>query len=384
MIPYSRQLITQEDIEAVVEVLRSDFITQGPKIREFEEALASFCGARFAVVFSSGTAALHAAYFAAGLSAGDEFIVPAITFCATANAGVFLGARPIFCDVESDTGNLDPGELEKVVSSRTKLIVPVHYAGHPVDLEAIAEIAERKGAIVIEDACHALGAEYQGERIGSCRFSLMTVFSFHPVKPITTGEGGAVLTNSEECYRKLCMFREHGITREPAEFKHPSPGPWYYEMQFLGWNYRMTDFQAALGISQLRKLPEFIRRRRMLAELYRELLSGNPHLELPPERSYARSGYHLFPVRLKDKALLRKGELVRRLRDRGIGVQVHYLPVYSHPFYRRLGYAPGLCPQAEEFYRRELSLPLYPGLKEEDLRRVVEILNRTLEEVVGE
>ncbi len=384
MISYSRQLITEEDIEAVAEVLRSDFITQGPKIREFEEALASFCGARFAVVFSSGTAALHAAYFAAGLSAGDEFIVPAVTFCATANAGVFLGARPVFCDVEPDTGNLDPGELERVASSRTKLIVPVHYAGHPVDLEAVAEIAKRKGAVVIEDACHALGGEYRGERIGSCRYSLMTVFSFHPVKPITTGEGGAVLTNSEECYRKLRLFREHGITRESTEFEHPSPGPWYYEMQLLGWNYRMTDFQAALGISQLRKLPEFIRRRRMLAELYRELLSENPHLELPPERPYARSGYHLFAVRLKGEAASRKGELFRRLRERGVGVQVHYLPVYLHPFYRRLGYAPGLCPQAEEFYRRELSLPLHPGLKEEDLRQVVEILNQTLLEVTGE
>ncbi len=383
MFPYSRQHLDEEDIAGVIAVLRSDLITQGPKVREFEEALASFCGARFAVVFSSGTAALHAAYFAAGLSAGDEFIVPAITFCATANAGIFLGARPVFCEVEPDTGNLDPKKLEKVISPRTRLIVPVHYAGHPVDLEAVAEIARKKDIIVIEDACHALGAEYRGERIGSCRFSLMTVFSFHPVKPVTTGEGGAVLTNSEECYRKLRMFREHGITREPAEFEQSSPGPWYYEMQLLGWNYRLTDFQAALGISQLRKLPEFIRQRRTLAELYRELLSETPHLDLPPERPYACSGYHLFPVRLKGKALSRKGELVRRLREQGLGVQVHYLPVYLHPFYRRLGYAPGLCPRAEEFYQRELSLPLYPGLKEEHLRQVVEILDRSLEEVAG-
>ena len=384
MIPYGRQYIDREDISEVIAVLRAEFITQGPKIEEFEKALAAFCGAQFAVAFSSGTAALHAAYFAAGLSEGDEFIVPAITFCATANAGAFLGARPVFADVEKDTGNIDPEDLKKRITPRTRLIVPVHYAGHPVDLETISQIARSHRIPVVEDACHALGAEYRGERIGSCRYSLMTVFSFHPVKPITTGEGGAVLTNSPEIYEKLRMFREHGITRDPSRFEFPSPGPWYYEMQFLGWNYRMTDFQAALGLSQLKKLPAFIARRREIAARYQEIFGENPFFDLPSERDYARSGYHLYAVQLKNVALERKAALFTALRDRGVGVQVHYLPVYWHPFYRKRGYLPGLCPQAEEFYHRELSLPIYPAMSQEEVDRVAKIVMKTCEEVCKE
>ncbi len=381
MFPYSRQFIDEEDISSVVEVLRSDFLTQGSKTREFEEALASFCGARFAVAFSSGTAALHAAYYAAGLRAGDEFIVPAITFCATANAGLFLGAKPVFGDVEPETGNLEISGVEKLITPKTKLLVPVHYAGHPVDLEALAQLATKHNLVVVEDACHALGAEYQGEKIGSCRFSLMTVFSFHPVKPITTGEGGAVLTNSEACYRKLIQFREHGITRDAAEFQFEAHGPWYYEMQFLGCNYRLTDFQAALGLSQLRKLPAFISYRRKIALFYREFFEHCPYFDLPPEKEGVYAGFHLFAVRLKGLALERKPELVSTLRRRGIGVQVHYLPVYLHPFYLQLGYTPGLCPKAEEFYRRELSLPIYPYLHTKEMEHIAQIILEVLSEI---
>ncbi len=380
MFPYSRQFIDDEDIAGVVETLRSDFITQGPKVKEFEEALAAYCGARFAVAFNSGTSALHAAYFVAGLKPGDEFLVPAITFCATANAGVFLGAKPVFVDVEEETGNLDLSSLDSLITPRTKLVVPVHYAGHPVDLEGLSRLAQKHDLKVVEDACHALGAEYQGEKIGSCRWSDLTVFSFHPVKPITTGEGGAVLTNNEDLYRKLLMFREHGIVRQPEEFRDEPHGPWYYEMQLLGWNYRLTDFQAALGLSQLKKLPWFLKRRREIAEKYREIFAEEEFFALPQERPGMRSSWHLFPVRLKEPYLSHKSTLFRRLRTKGLGVQVHYLPVYRHPFYREQGIQ-AHCPRAETFYQRELSLPLHQGLTEDDVNQIVEKIREVFSEL---
>ncbi|MDQ7082430.1 MAG: UDP-4-amino-4,6-dideoxy-N-acetyl-beta-L-altrosamine transaminase [Aquificota bacterium] len=373
MIPYGRQFIDEEDIRAVVEVLRSDFITQGPKVREFEEKLADYCGAKYAVVFNSGTSALISAYSAVGLSEGDEFITSPITFVATANAGILLGAKPIFCDVEPDTGNMDPDKLEDLISPKTKLIVPVHYGGHPADMERIRDIADRYGLKVVEDACHALGAEYRGSKVGSSKYSEATVFSFHPVKHITTGEGGAVLTNDEEIYRKLLLIRNHGITKDPSDFKEAPEGGWYYEMQSLGYNFRMTDFQAVLGISQLRKLPEFVRRRREIAELYGELLSGMNLIELPVEKPYALNSYHLFPIRVKEKAM--RKELFDHLRSSGIGVQVHYIPVYWHPFYRELGYKRGICPIAEDFYSREISLPIYPKLSEGEIEFMVRTIS---------
>ena len=289
MIPYSRQFIDEEDIEEVVKVLKSDFITQGPKIQEFEKKLAKYCGPKYAVVFNSGTSALHGAYFALlGLRKGDEFITSPITFVATANAGLYLGAKPVFVDIEADTGNIDALKIEKKITKKTKLIVPVHYAGHPVDLEKISEIAKKNKLFVVEDACHALGAKYRRQKavsskqnkdkksedwikIGSCKYSDMTVLSFHPVKHITTGEGGSVLTNNEEFYQRLLMFRTHGITKDSSRFTiHDSRliGDWYYEMQFLGYNYRMTDIQAALGTSQLKKLDSFVDRKRAIADCY--------------------------------------------------------------------------------------------------------------------
>lgn len=279
MIPYSRQLIEQDDIEAVTQVLQSDFLTQGPTVEAFESALSSYTGARYAVLFSSGTAALHAAHFAAGVSEGDEVITSPITFAATSNAALYLGAKPIFVDVESDTGNMDVESLEQAITPRARAVVPVHYAGHPVDLETISLIARESGLVIIEDACHALGAEYRtvGERqnpgedsakIGSCAYSDMTVFSFHPVKQITAGEGGAVLTNRQDFQEKLHVFRTHGITKDPSKFRlqdrrpeagdRRCDGDWYYEMHFLGFNYRISDIQAALGMSQLCKLDRFV------------------------------------------------------------------------------------------------------------------------------
>jgi dTDP-4-amino-4,6-dideoxygalactose transaminase len=415
VIPYSRQLIEQDDIEAVIQVLRSDFLTQGPTIEAFESSLTSFTGARYAVLFSSGTAALHGAYCAAGIVEGNEVITSPITFAATSNAALYLGARPVFVDVESDTGNMDVEHIEQAVTPRTKAMVPVHYAGHPVNLEAVSRIAKRHGLTVIEDACHALGAEYktigsrvrgQGSsqeprpmqdtsdnwiKIGSCAHSDMTVFSFHPVKHITTGEGGAVLTNRGDYYEKLCLFRAHGITKDPSKFRlknrtpeHPRAGTdpripdgdWYYQMQDLGFNYRMSDIHAALGMSQLLKIDRFVSRRREIARQYASAFAGNSWFATPPERSYARSSYHLYPIRLSNGYSQKRSKVFSALRDSGIGVQVHYIPVYLQPYYREMGYRQDLCPAAADFYQREISIPVYPAMDDAAVRTVIEAIER--------
>jgi len=381
LIPYGKQLIDESDIEEVVKVLRSNFITQGPRIAEFERKLAEFTGANYAVVFNSGTSALHAAYFALGLSVGDEFITTPLTFTATSNAGLFLGARPIFIDVEEDTGNLNAGLIEEKITSCTKLIVPVHYAGHPCDMERIKEVADKYGLFVVEDACHALGAKYKGSRIGSCRYSDMTVFSFHPVKHITTGEGGAVLTNRQDLYEKLLMFRNHGITKDEKKFSKEKEGDWYYEMQFLGFNYRMTDIQAALGISQLRKLNKFIEKRREIVKVYDKVFKDNPYFNTPVEKDYAYHSYHLYPMRLKDIYRNKRKDIFQLLRKKGLGVQVHYIPVYLHPYYQELGYKERECPVAEEFYGKEISLPIYPAMTKEDIDYVVKAVFEVFKEV---
>ncbi|AEH44328.1 UDP-4-keto-6-deoxy-N-acetylglucosamine 4-aminotransferase [Thermodesulfatator indicus DSM 15286] len=371
-IPYGKQYIDQDDIKAVEEVLKADFITQGPKVPEFEKKLAEYCDAKYAVVFNSGTSALHAAYFAVGLKEDDEFITTPITFVATANAGLFLRAKPIFIDVEANTGNIDASKIEGKISSQTKLIVPVHYAGHPCDMEKIKEIADRYGLSIVEDACHALGAKYKGSKIGSCKYSDATVFSFHPVKHITTGEGGAVLTNRDDIYEKLLMFRNHGVTKEEEKFVKMKEGDWYYEMQFLGFNYRMTDIQAALGISQLKKLDKFVERRRKIVEIYNKAFDYNPYFDIPVEKDYAYHSYHLYPIRLKNNYKDKKKEIFQLLRRKELGVQVHYIPVYMHPYYQQLEYREGESPVAEEFYKREISLPLYPAMTEENVNFVIE------------
>jgi UDP-4-amino-4,6-dideoxy-N-acetyl-beta-L-altrosamine transaminase len=381
-LPYGRQYIDDEDISAVISVLKGDWLTQGPKIEEFERALAQYCGAGYAVVFNSGTAALHGAYFVSGLGDGDEFITSPNTFAATANAGLYLGARPVFVDIEKETGNIDVMAIERGITKRTKLIVPVHFAGLPAEMEKIFSLAEKYGMSVVEDACHALGSKYKKELTGKCRYSDMTVFSFHPVKHITTGEGGAVLTNRKDYYEKLLMFRTHGITRK--NYISASHGDWYYEMHFLGCNYRMTDIQAALGISQLKKLDSFVNKRHLIAERYNEAFEGNPFFDIPPSEEGKFSSRHLYPIRLKERYRGKRKEIFSALRSRGIGVQVHYLPVYLHPYYHDLGYSEGLCHEAEDFYAREISIPLFPAMEDEDIEHVIRNLFETFRAVAGE
>lgn len=377
-IPYGKQWIDEDDIQAVIAVIRSDWLTQGPAIGQFERALAEYCGAQHAVVFNSGTSALHGAYFVLGLGDGDEFITSPNTFVATANAGLYLGARPVFVDIEDDTGNIDVSKIEEKITNKTKLITPVHYAGSLADMEKINILARKHDLFIVEDACHALGSLYKGERTGACRYSDMTVFSFHPVKHITTGEGGAVLTNNKDFYEKLLFFRTHGISKK--DFINEADGDWYYEMQYLGYNYRMTDIQAALGVSQLKKLEDFVQKRREIAKIYEESFKGNPYFDIPAEREYFFSSYHLYPVRLKDKYAGRKREIFSRLRQRGIGVQIHYIPVYLHPYYKKLGFDKGLCPVAEGFYRKVMSLPIYPAMEDGAALHVSEKVFEVLKE----
>jgi dTDP-4-amino-4,6-dideoxygalactose transaminase len=303
---------------------------------------------------------------------GCEFITSPNTFVATSNAGLFLGAKPVFVDVEGDTGNIDTSKIEDSISNVTKFLVPVHFAGQPVDMEQIADIAEKHGLFVVEDACHALGASFLRERIGSCKYSQITVLSFHPVKHITSGEGGAALTNNRAIYEKLLMFRSHGITRK--NFQCEPDGDWYYEMQDLGYNYRMNDLQASLGASQLAKSDFFLQRRIKIAARYREAFSDNRYFDTPVEKDGMTSSWHLFPVRLKPPICRKKKELFCTLRAQGLGVQVHYKPVYQQPYYQRLGYSKDLCPVAEKFYQRELSLPIYPAMTRSDENHVIETL----------
>lgn len=377
-IPYGRQTIDEEDIRAVVDVLRSDRLTQGPAVDAFEEALAAYCGARYAVACASGTAALHLAYQTAGLGPGDLVMTSPNTFAATGNAALFLGAKPVFADIDPATFNLSPSEIDKTLSAlqaerdHLKAIVPVHYAGTPCDMESIAKIAERHRLLVIEDGCHALGASYADKKIGG--LSDMTVFSFHPVKTITTGEGGAIVTNREDYYQRLKRLRSHGIER--TDFLEASHGDWYHEIQELGYNYRMTDLQAALGRSQLKKVDRFVARRREIAALYHTAFNGNPYFDLPVEAACSVSSYHLYPIRLKDSLKAHKKDVFHLLREKGLGVQVHYLPVYWHPVYRKMGYRKGLCPAAENFYQREISLPIFPAMTQQEVTYVIETVDR--------
>ena len=373
-LPYGKQYIDQEDIDAVVSVLNDDFITQGPRIAEFEEKIAKYVGAKYGVAFNSGTSALHGAYFALGLEKGNEMITTPNTFVATANAGLYLGANVKFCDVEKETGNINASKLD--VSENTKLIAPVHYSGNPVNLKEIAEVAN--GAKIIEDGAHALGAKYEGKKIGSLKYSEMAMFSFHPVKHITTGEGGIIVTNDEQYYERLQLFRSHGITKN--NLVNSRDGDWYYEMQHLGFNYRITDIQCALGISQLNKLDSFVKSRRQIAKKYNEMFEDNPYFDVIQENPDGESAYHLYPILLKEKYLNYKKEIFSKLRSEGLGVQVHYIPVYLQPYYQNLGFNRGLCPADEEFYKRELSIPMYPTLNDDDLDFVAEKLYKVLGE----
>jgi len=376
-IPYGRQLIEADDIEAVVAALESDWLTTGPSVREFEEALAAVCEVPHAVAFSSGTAALHGAAFAAGLGPGDELVTSALTFAASANCGAYLGATPRFADIERETWNLSPRTLEPLLGQGTRAVVPVHFAGLPAPMREIRELVG-PDVVLIEDAAHALGARTPEETVGSCRYSDMAVFSFHPVKVVTAGEGGMVTTRDGELAERLRRFRTHGLTKDP-DLLSRHDGGWYQEQVDLGFNYRLTDIQSALGRSQLKKLDRFVARRNEIASRYRSSLADVPSLELPPRAPEGSvHAYHLFAVVHREGADARRA-LFDALHAAGILVQVHYSPVYFHPYYRRTyGYQEGLCPEAERYYAGALSLPCYPALTDEQQETVVRTMRELL------
>ncbi len=375
MIPYGRQTVDDEDIQAVIEVLRSDWLTTGPKVPEFEQALARYVSAKYAVAVSSGTAALHCAMYALGIGPGDEVIVPAMTFAASANCVVFQGGTPVFADVDAATLLIDPNDVERRITPRTKAIIAVDYAGQPCDYHALREIADRHHLSVAADACHSLGASYRGRAVGS--LADLSVFSFHPVKHITTGEGGMITTDREEYEKRLRIFRNHGITSDHRQ--REAQGSWVYEMVDLGHNYRITDFQCALGLSQLRKLPQWLARRREIARQYDEAFAGIKGIRRLAVEGEVRHAYHLYVIRVnQDETGLDRQTLFQALRSRGIGVNVHYIPVHLHPFYqKRFKTGRGLCPVAESAYEQILSLPMYPAMTDADIQTVINTV-RTL------
>lgn len=386
MIPYGRQSVDQADIDAVVEVLKSDWLTQGPTLERFEAVMAERCEAGFAVAVCNATAALHIACLAAGLGQGDWLWTSPNTFLASANCGRYCGADVDFVDIDPLTWNLDTDALArklKVAESTgtlPKVLVAVAFSGQSCDMRAISELARRYGFVVIEDASHAVGADYAGRPVGCGEFADMTVFSFHPVKIVTTGEGGMVLTNSPKLAEHLRRLRSHGMTRDPAQMDEASHGPWYYQQVELGFNYRMTDMQAALGLSQLNKLDGFLARRRQLVARYHTLLADLP-LTLPTAQAEADSAWHLYVVRLQtDLIALSHRQVFEGLRGAGIGVNVHYIPVHLQPYYRDLGFKPGDFPAAEAYYAQAISLPLYPAMTDAQQDYVVEQLHRLLGE----
>ena len=376
LLPYGRQSLDDADIQAVVEVLKSDWLTTGPKVGEFEERFAAWVGARRAVSFSSGTAALHGAAFAAGLEAGDEAITTPMTFCATANCILYQGATPVFADVSPDTLNLDPKEVSKKVSARTKAIFAVDYAGHPAALDELGQLAETqvpqgRRPLLIEDACHALGAEYRGKRIGG--IADMTVFSFHPVKHLTTGEGGMVTTNDARLVETLRRFRNHGISSEARQ--RQEAGQWFYEMMLLGFNYRLTEIACALGLSQLERLDANVARRREIAAYYDEAFRDLPAIVIPAVREDVNPAWHLYPIRLKLEMLaVGRGEIFQALRAENIGVNVHYIPVHQHPYYRERSKSKESYPVTEHAYERLISLPLFHSMTVQDVEDVIHAL----------
>jgi UDP-4-amino-4,6-dideoxy-N-acetyl-beta-L-altrosamine transaminase len=367
MIPYGRQTIEDDDVAAVVEALRGDWLTQGPTVASFEAALAAACGAPYAVAFSSGTAALHAACHAAGLGAGDEVLTSALTFAASANCAAYVGATPRFADIDAETWNVSAATIGAALSERTRAVIPVSFSGLPAPL---AEIRAAIGpdVVLIEDAAHALGGRGPDGPVGAVTVADMSVFSFHPVKTIATGEGGAITVRDPELRQRLLDFRSHGMTKDPARLERPDEGGWYMEQQDLGFNYRITDLQCALGLSQMAKLERFVAARNAIADRYRGALADVPGLRLPPAAAPgSRHAHHLFVIHVPERRALYDG-----LRERGVFAQVHYLPVYLHPWYgETYGYGPGLCPEAEAYYAGCLSLPCFPALTEAEQDTVI-------------
>lgn len=374
MIPYGKQTIDQDDIQAVVDVLQSDFLTTGPKIAEFEQTVADYVGAKYAVAISNGTSALHAACFAAGIGPGDEVITTPFTFAASANCVLYCGGTPVFADVDPKTYNIDPEDIQRKITDRTKAIIAVHLAGQPCDMDAIHSIAREHGLIVIEDGAHALGSVYKGKKVGS--MSDMTTFSFHPVKPITTGEGGMIVTDNEDFYKKMILFRSHGITRDDSMMTR-NDGPWFYQQFDLGYNYRITDIQCALGCSQMKKLDRFLALRKEIVAHYNEAFADCDNIITPYQLSDTESGWHLYIVQVKN---CDRRQVFEKMREKGIGVNVHYIPVYMHPYYQEHGYENVHCANAEEIYSHIISLPLYPGLTSEQQDYVIDTLKSLCEE----
>lgn len=361
---YSRQLLDKEDYQAVLDVLQSDFLTCGPKVKEFEKAICDYTGAKYCAAVSNGTAALHLAMLALGIGGQDEVITSPITFLASANCVRFVGGTVKFADIESDTANIDVTEIEKQITPHTKAIIPVHFAGQSCDMEKIYQLAKEHHLFVVEDAAHAIGSDYEDSKVGSCKYSDMTIFSFHPVKNITTGEGGAITTNSKELYKKLLAFRSHGMHKE-GEMRNT----WEYEMLELGYNCRLTDIQAALGISQLKKLEQFKTRRREIVQFYNENL-GFPHLV---EKEFSNACFHLYPVLIPNRK-----DFYQKAKELGLNLQVHYIPVHLQPYYQKLGYKKGDFPKAEAYYEKCISLPLYPSLTNDDITDIIQLLKKLL------
>lgn len=371
-LPYGRQWIDKNGIKAVAKVLRSDWITQGSKIEEFEKTIAKYCGVKYGVAVSSGAAALRTTYAIAGIGPEDEVITTPLTFAATANMIVHCGGRPVFVDVQEDTLNIDPKEIKKEITKKTKAIAPVDFAGHPCDYEEILKIAKKHKLLIIEDAAHAFGSEYKGKRVGS--LADMTILSFHPVKVITTGEGGMILTDRRDFYEKLKIFRHHGIV------KRPEKGSWYYEIENPGYNFRLTDFQCALGLSQFKKLENFIRRRKEIVVRYNKAFKNIKEVIIPIERDYVKSAWHIYIIQLcLDKLKVSRREIFEALRKKGLGVQIHYIPLHLQPFYRKkFGYKKGDFSIAENYYQRALTLPLFPKMTNKDVENVIKTVKKII------
>lgn len=379
-ISYGKQWIDQDDIDSVVSVLQSDFLTQGPNVEEFEKAICEYTGAKYCVAVSNGTAALHLAVAALDIEKGSEGITTPMTFVASANCLLYNNLIPVLADIDEKTYNIDPLEIEKKITDKTRVIVPVDFAGQPAEMEKIFEIAKKNNLFVIEDAAHAIGSKYaDGSNVGSCKYSDLTTFSFHPVKTITTGEGGAITTNDKKLYNRLILLRSHGITKNP-DFLSQNPGPWYYEMQDLGYNYRLTDIQSALGTSQLKKLDRFVSRRREIIEKYDESFKNSPNVVIPYEKEGLYSAFHLYVLQIDfEKIGKTRAEVMTELKAENVGTQVHYIPVHLQPYYKdQFGYKTGDFPIAEGYYSRCLSLPLYPKLNDSDVEEVIQIVSKVL------
>jgi len=373
MIAYGKQFIDNDDIAAVTAVLQSDFLTQGPKVTEFEKAICDYTGAKYCVAVANGTAALHIAVGALELPSGSEGITSPITFAASANSMAYCGVKPVFADIDPVSYNISPSFVQQKITSETKLMTPVHFAGQPAEMEKLSAIAGKNGIKVIEDAAHAIGSKYKdGSFVGNCKYSDMTIFSFHPVKTITTGEGGAVTTNDPELYKRLLLFRSHGITKDNSILLQ-NPGPWYYEMHELGFNYRLTDIQAALGISQLAKVEKFCARRRQIVSLYNKEFAECPWFKIPVEAEGVRSCFHLYVLQIDfEKIHKTRASVMKELLEKGIGTQVHYIPVNTQPWYvKTYNYGLGDCPNADAYYEKALSLPLYPAMSDADIQSVI-------------